>query len=205
MANLFASRMVELRTQRGVSQKDASEALGISQALLSHYEKGIRECGLDFLLKAAAYYDVSCDYLLGRVDTRRNFHEKFEDGDIEFDSEFKTSTILRAATMLHDHLAEVEATHGNNSKNYYSLSIYQLILNSIKAGYLPKSWISLPIDSALALCNAKAETIERNLTSEQAPKHSKSITEPMCIKTVISASERLILKEAESLVNSTKA
>ena len=31
-----------------------------------HYEKGIRECGLDFVVRVADYYGVSCDYLLGR-------------------------------------------------------------------------------------------------------------------------------------------
>ena len=55
-----------LRCERGITQKQAAEDLGISQALLSHYEKGIRECGLDFVVKAADYYGVSCDYLLGR-------------------------------------------------------------------------------------------------------------------------------------------
>lgn len=55
-----------LRKERGISQKNAAADLGISQALLSHYEKGIRECGLDFLVKTANYYNVSCDYLLGR-------------------------------------------------------------------------------------------------------------------------------------------
>ncbi len=55
-----------LRKERGISQKNAASALGISQALLSHYEKGIRECGLEFLVKTADYYNVSCDYLLGR-------------------------------------------------------------------------------------------------------------------------------------------
>ncbi len=55
-----------LRKEKGISQKNAAADLGISQALLSHYEKGIRECGLDFLVKAADYYHVSCDYLLGR-------------------------------------------------------------------------------------------------------------------------------------------
>ena len=35
-----------LRTERGITQKQAAEDLHISQALLSHYEKGIRECGL---------------------------------------------------------------------------------------------------------------------------------------------------------------
>ena len=56
-----------LRKERGISQKHAANDLQISQALLSHYEKGIRECGLDFLVKVASYYDVSCDYLLGRT------------------------------------------------------------------------------------------------------------------------------------------
>lgn len=55
-----------LRKERNISQKQAAADLGVSQALLSHYEKGIRECGLDFLVKTADYYNVSCDYLLGR-------------------------------------------------------------------------------------------------------------------------------------------
>ena len=55
------------RKERKISQKKAATDLGISQALLSHYEKGIRECGLDFLVRIADYYNVSCDYLLGRT------------------------------------------------------------------------------------------------------------------------------------------
>ena len=55
-----------LRKERGITQKQAAEDLGISQALLSHYEKGIRECGLEFVVRVADYYGVSCDYLLGR-------------------------------------------------------------------------------------------------------------------------------------------
>lgn len=59
-----------LRKERSLSQKSAAEALGISQALLSHYEKGIRECGLDFVVKTAEFYNVSTDYLLGRSPSR---------------------------------------------------------------------------------------------------------------------------------------
>ncbi len=55
-----------LRKERGITQKQAASDLGVSQALLSHYEKGIRECGLEFVVKVADYYGVSCDYLLGR-------------------------------------------------------------------------------------------------------------------------------------------
>ena len=59
-----------LRIEHGISQKDAAEAFGIAQALLSHYENGKRECGLDFLVQAADFYGVSVDYLLGRTSSR---------------------------------------------------------------------------------------------------------------------------------------
>lgn len=61
----FPKIISDLRKSKGISQKQAAIDLGISQALLSHYEKGIRECGLDFLIKLADYYEVTCDELLG--------------------------------------------------------------------------------------------------------------------------------------------
>ncbi len=68
MKNAFGRRMTLLRRQKGITQKQAAARLGISQALLSHYEKGVRECGLDFLNRAADFYGVTADYLLGRAD-----------------------------------------------------------------------------------------------------------------------------------------
>ena len=62
----FPRILTLLRKERGISQKQAAAQLGVSQALLSHYEKGIRECGLDFVVRVSDFYGVSCDYLLGR-------------------------------------------------------------------------------------------------------------------------------------------
>lgn len=67
MNTTFPRVLTLLRKERGLSQKQAAAELKISQALLSHYEKGIRECGLDFVARAADFYKVSCDYLLGRT------------------------------------------------------------------------------------------------------------------------------------------
>ncbi|MCL2071337.1 MAG: helix-turn-helix transcriptional regulator [Oscillospiraceae bacterium] len=66
MNNDFPRILALLRKERNLSQKQAANDLGVAQALLSHYEKGKRECGLAFLVKAADYYNVSADYLLGR-------------------------------------------------------------------------------------------------------------------------------------------
>ena len=49
MATNITARLSSLRKEKGLSQKEAAAGLGVSQALLSHYENGIRECGLDFL------------------------------------------------------------------------------------------------------------------------------------------------------------
>lgn len=68
MTKGFSERMSVLRHKKGASQRMAAAELGISQALLSHYENGAREPGLDFVCRACEYYGVSADYLLGRTD-----------------------------------------------------------------------------------------------------------------------------------------
>lgn len=63
----FSRTLALLRQEKGISQRKAAADLGISQALLSHYENGVREPGLTFVKKACDYYRVSADYLLGRT------------------------------------------------------------------------------------------------------------------------------------------
>lgn len=71
MRDDFARRLTLVRKERGISQKQAAADLEVSQALLSHYERGVRECGLEFVARCARYYGVSSDYLLG-ISASRN-------------------------------------------------------------------------------------------------------------------------------------
>lgn len=66
MKNSFPAAITELRKSKGLTQKAAAKALGISQSLLSHYENGVRECTLDFVIRIADFYNVTCDRILGR-------------------------------------------------------------------------------------------------------------------------------------------
>lgn len=70
MATEFSRTLSLLRQERGVSQRTAAGDLGISQAPLSHYENGIREPGLAFVVRACEYYHVSADFMLGRTLSR---------------------------------------------------------------------------------------------------------------------------------------
>jgi len=66
MDRSFSETLSALRRDRNISQRKAAADLGISQALLSHYENGAREPGLAFVCRACDYYGVSADYLLCR-------------------------------------------------------------------------------------------------------------------------------------------
>ena len=68
MHQAFGNILSSLRRKQGFSQRKVASDLQISQALLSHYENGAREPGLEFVCRACDYYGVSADYLLGRVD-----------------------------------------------------------------------------------------------------------------------------------------
>ena len=71
MKSAFAKKLSVLRREKGLSQRQAATDLGISQALLSHYENDAREPKLEFVAKICDYYDVTADYLLGRVNERK--------------------------------------------------------------------------------------------------------------------------------------
>ena len=53
MAETFPAILCRLRKERGLNQRTAAADLHISQALLSHYENGLREPGLAMLFFAA--------------------------------------------------------------------------------------------------------------------------------------------------------
>ncbi len=134
----FARTLSLLRQEKGVSQRTASSELGISQALLSHYENGIREPGLTFVVKACAYYNVSADYLLGRTLTRDGTTisaEELYDISQEKDNSMRGSVLallskkllVNSVGMLFDLLAKT----GNRDiiqavANYLSTSVYKM-------------------------------------------------------------------------------
>lgn len=93
----FARTLSLLRQERGVSQRKVAAALGVSQALLSHYENGLREPGLNFVVKACDYYNVSADFLLGRTLSRDG--TTILDADSLYDVSGERDHILQGSVM----------------------------------------------------------------------------------------------------------
>lgn len=151
----FAVVLSQLRKERGISQKKAATDLGISQALLSHYEKGIRECGLDFVIRCSKYYGVTTDYLLGVSDNRTgvsiNYLQSFDGVDSH-----SVMTLAEATKFLLDTAASASGSASEKSHiyDYYMLSLYRGALTLAKAGVLPKEMFKIDYTIARDLASA---------------------------------------------------
>lgn len=55
----------KLRTARGLTQVELATALGVSKQCVSNWENDYIQPSIDMLIKLAAYFKVSTDYLLG--------------------------------------------------------------------------------------------------------------------------------------------
>ncbi|NLC77487.1 MAG: helix-turn-helix transcriptional regulator [Clostridia bacterium] len=62
----LGQRLKRLRMQKGMTQEQLAEVIGISRSALSMYELNQREPDLSTLIAIADYFSVSTDYLLGR-------------------------------------------------------------------------------------------------------------------------------------------
>ena len=65
-----------IRIDRGYTQKQIGDYLGISQNTYSQYEIGVLNYPVDVLIKLADLYDVSIDYLVGRTNTKKPYPTK---------------------------------------------------------------------------------------------------------------------------------
>lgn len=144
-----------LRKERGLSQKQVASDLEISQALLSHYEKGIRECGLDFLVKAADYFEVSCDYLLCRTVQRRLASVTAEDlpesdeirhlkGNMI--NQINKKLLMNTTTVIFDLLAQIGNKRLTNAVSNYLMSAEYQIFRTIYSAQEQNSQTMFSID-----------------------------------------------------------
>lgn len=138
MANDFSRTLSLLRQEKGLSQRKAAAQLGISQALLSHYENGIREPGLAFVTRACDFYHVSADYLLGRTSSRDG---AMIDADELYDSSGEKSSlrgsilatlqkklVVNTANVLFDLLGKTGSREAITAAgDYLSAALYTLL------------------------------------------------------------------------------
>ena len=65
---IFSKRLFQLRESKGLSRQAVADDLDITRASLEYYEKGMRTPNLETIFKISEYYQVSIDYLFGKID-----------------------------------------------------------------------------------------------------------------------------------------
>ena len=66
--NKLPERLLQLRKEASLTQKELAAKLNMNSVTYLHYEKGQREPSLDTLLDYADFFSVSVDYLIGKTD-----------------------------------------------------------------------------------------------------------------------------------------
>lgn len=150
----FSEIISKMRKERGVSQKKAAADLGISQALLSHYEKGIRECGLDFVIKCSKYYGVTTDYLLGVSENRNGMSSDVLANITSTDGRSAKALAQSTKYLLEMASAATDGKKDNYVYDYFMLCAYRGALTLAKAGVLPKEIFKIDYTIARDLASA---------------------------------------------------
>lgn len=205
-----------LRKERGISQKNAALDLGISQALLSHYEKGIRECGLDFLVKAADYYHVSCDYLLGRSpepegktisygDISSHSDESASGGTSDIMSAFSKKLIVNSANVLFSLIVKTGSEKLlQQASAYLMLAIYKLFRIIFTSGRKNDAhFFTVPEATAHTLASAAMSVAEAKATVAASECDGQYISAgTLSEEYAANASSLLnIIKNSEAIIN----
>ncbi len=177
----YARTLALLRKDKGISQRQAAADLGVSQALLSHYEKGVREPGLAFVRRACDYYHASADYMLGRTLSRDGVTIEaeevlyFQEGKDGLHSEAVAASERRRVVNANNFLFELLAKIGNQDAigaagRYLSGAIYQLCRILHKAGGGNEQYFSLsqePFAAGAVEAGMQADKVEFTLVLQK--------------------------------------
>ena len=132
MEETFPAILCRHRKERRLNQRTAAADLHISQALLSHYENGLREPGLAFVTEACAYYGVTADYLLGRTKVRASVPDA-EKWDPALQALGETG--VRALSRLISALGETgDRESCRLAEEWLTVALYSLLRNYDREG-----------------------------------------------------------------------
>ena len=218
MQEEFARRLSLLRQEKKLSQRKVAQSLGVSQALLSHYENGVREPGLAFVVNASRFYGVSCDYLLGNAISRDGMGLN---PDTIYDVSEQKDNVLRGSVfvMLNKKLIvnsvsllmEILSKAGNKELanevcNYLTIAFYKVFRlvyrcdksNNLGEFPVPEDTFSESCDlemkkSELRLKELAKEEIAVPVSMANLPKENSMIA-PSLLSILHNASEKLLKK-----------
>ncbi|MCL2568836.1 MAG: helix-turn-helix domain-containing protein [Oscillospiraceae bacterium] len=195
MSKEFHQILSELRRNKKISQRKVAADLYISQALLSHYENGIREPGLDFVNRACHYYGVSADFLLGRTaaDIAENLSASHEDA--HFDAR-ALMTLLQSVNQLEEALLQ-SALRCFGAVSYRLLRHMSEPLPTAPALSTPENRVAGLVD--MELCCAEMQFLNglEQLARDRGPDESRRLLSQQ-LETLLYSLDQQISRHTQS-------
>ncbi len=190
MVTDFPRTLCLLRQEKKISQRKAAGELGVSQALLSHYENGVREPGLSFVVRAADYYGVSADFLLGRTMARDGgaiLAEDLADSSADKDNVLHGSAaailskklLVNSTALLYEQMGKESRSLVRAVSDYMSLALYKVyrLLYAMDDGSSKKAFaVSHKVYSELCDAEMKRCEVRLRLLSEEGENASPDMS-----------------------------
>jgi transcriptional regulator with XRE-family HTH domain len=101
--SVFSRRFKDLRTEKGLTQKEVAERLGVGKSIISMYEKGTRDPGRETLELICDFFNVDYDYMTGKSDVKRrnSYSHLASDPPIKFPAQFTDPVQARQYLSMH--------------------------------------------------------------------------------------------------------
>jgi transcriptional regulator with XRE-family HTH domain len=73
---MIGVRLKSLRKNRGMTQKDLADILGVQKSTISQYETNVNAPSDEIKMVMAKFFNVSLDYLIGVIDTEITYYRE---------------------------------------------------------------------------------------------------------------------------------
>lgn len=130
VVKVFRKRLLQLRTEKRLSQSKLAKQLGISPATIGYYENGDRLPDIDIAARIANFFGVTADYLLGFSNARTTEKSMKTACEVTGLSEEAIKNIQEAKKFLDKQYDKVWISNEKTIEGIGSYEILNLFLSS---------------------------------------------------------------------------
>lgn len=95
-------RIKELRTERGLTQKQLAEKIGVKNYTVANWEQGRTVPAIEDLIELSDFFECSIDFLIGRTDETGNIivNKSFTNDEIKILGIYRRLSVERKGVVL---------------------------------------------------------------------------------------------------------
>lgn len=154
-------RMISrLRTEKGLSQRDLADLLGVSNGAIGMWETGKRQPDLDTVKKIASFFGISIDYLMGNPQSSIDYSNyQMDTSEFALDFKMRIRDLMAEQKISEDAFAERAGFNREETDSY----LYGNRIPSIEDLIKIASALNVSSDYLLDISKRKKITTEEEL------------------------------------------